>query len=231
MNILELDGIFKDVIKIRADDVLYEQRKHQVGSATNQAALTLNRYVQEHPLRQIDFVKDGGLNTIECIEKISSLDSLYQILRSYSAPKLPYFKSELAAVVEMLDVREEYRIASFNLSEESLQHLPDYKSRVSLLRNWNYIGDHGGVQLKGMQPYNLYIFVIHIYLTEHYRTLDFLNHIRNLDVLTSNHRVKRNQCNINVVINIIYQLVVSASLRRSKPAHDMCSLSAIKRSA
>ena len=144
-----MSGIFKDTVKIRADDVLYEQRKHQTGSATNQAALILNRYLQDHQLKYIDFIKDGGLNTIESIEKISSLDSLYQVIKMNTSPMLPYFKSELPAVIEMLKVREEFKIASFNLSEESLQHLPDYKSRVSLLRHWNYIGDHGDVQLKG----------------------------------------------------------------------------------
>ena len=33
--------------------------------------------------------------------------------------------------------------------ESNLKHLPDYKSRVQLLRSWNYIGEQGDVKLKG----------------------------------------------------------------------------------
>jgi superfamily II RNA helicase len=146
---LEIDAIFKNSIKLRLDDIIYEQKKCQIGSGTNQAALTLNRHLQETSLELIEFVKEGGLNNIECIEKISALEANESILKSLTAPTLPYFNSELPSVIEMLKVRAEYKMASFNLSEESLQHLPEYKSRVSLLRNWNYVGDHGDVQLKG----------------------------------------------------------------------------------
>ena len=58
---------------------------------------------------------------MEQIEKISELESMYQILSTFEAPLLPFFKSELRSVIDMLQVREEYSAVAFNLSEESLQ--------------------------------------------------------------------------------------------------------------
>lgn len=149
LPITDVTSVFKEVVKIRGDDILYDFKKRQIGSAANQAAMLLNKTASDKTFQPLNFIKDFGLNSVDQVEKITMLETLSVVLASHSSPQLPYFATELDNVVELLEVREQYKSAAFSLSEESLEHLPDYKSRVNLLRYWNYIGDHGDVQLKG----------------------------------------------------------------------------------
>lgn len=127
--------VFKETIKIRSDDILYDFKKLQIGSAANQASILLNKTASERPLQPLNFIKDFGLNSVDQVENISLLESLGESLIQNSSPKLPYFEAELDNVAESMEIRNRYKEVAFSLSEESLEHLPDYKSRVNLLRN------------------------------------------------------------------------------------------------
>ena len=134
-NVLDVSLVFKETIKIRSDDILYDFKKLQIGSAANQASILLNKTASERPLQPLNFVKDFGLNSVDQVEKISLLESLGESLVQNSSPKLPYFEAELDNVAELMEIRNRYKEVAFSLSEESLEHLPDYKSRVNLLRD------------------------------------------------------------------------------------------------
>ena len=131
--------IFKETIKIRHEDILFDFKKLQIGSAANQASILLNKTASEKPLEPMNFIRDFGLNSVDQVEKVSMLESLGERLIQNSSPKLPYFAAELENVVELMEIRRKYKEVAFSLSEESLEHLPDYKSRVNLLRNCFFI--------------------------------------------------------------------------------------------
>ncbi|CAG5086887.1 Oidioi.mRNA.OKI2018_I69.PAR.g11393.t2.cds [Oikopleura dioica] len=101
--------IFKETINIRHEDILFDFKKLQIGSAANQASILLNKTASEKPLEPMNFIRDFGLNSVDQVEKVSMLESLGERLIQNSSPKLPYFAAELENVVELMEIRRKYK--------------------------------------------------------------------------------------------------------------------------
>jgi len=69
------------------------------------------------------------LKTIDQIEKNSILERLSNELELFEAPNLTFYENEIEKLDKLIKLKEELKTKEYNVSEESLLHLPEYHAR------------------------------------------------------------------------------------------------------
>ena len=88
-------------------------------------------------LNPIDFKSE--LKTIDEIEKITILESLLKQIDDYSAPNLSFYENDINKLDVFIKLKQELKAKEYNVSEESLLHLPEYHARHCL---FDYLVSH-----------------------------------------------------------------------------------------
>ncbi|XP_078490119.1 superkiller complex protein 2-like [Ciona intestinalis] len=145
-------------LKIQSDRIVEDCKRREIprfssdlpDKATGVALQELLRMLQSKDCSQVDLITDLGVNEIDMVENILSMNSLIDLVTSaFQCVSSPLFNTQVHEVAAFVQLKKELNDLKYLLSEKSLLLLPEFKQRKQVLKQLRYIDFGGAVQLKG----------------------------------------------------------------------------------
>lgn len=159
VGLKQITYVSSKLLKINAEKIIEDVRKREMprfrkdepSQNTTLATQELLRLTEVDPggLPMIDPVKDLHVKDLDIIEKFSRMKFLEDSLPKYNCIHDPSFEENLKQLHERKALESEIAKLTFQLSEQNLALLPEYKQRIEVLRELKYIDNCNVVQLKG----------------------------------------------------------------------------------
>lgn len=96
-----------------------------------------------------DTYHDFGINDIDFVENYNKLLQKRNTFLSYECLLCPNFEIHYKGMMEKIELEIKLKQITYQISPESLKFLPDYHSRLQVLKYMNYINDDELLELKG----------------------------------------------------------------------------------
>jgi len=141
----------KDKMKVELAK-LSDEKKDPMYTAI--LAQELQRKEEEHPLSEggppkLDPTKDMKINQLDFVDMWRKRGVLSERLRSSRCHTCPKLHEQLELLETRETTKEQVEYLKHETSDDSLALMPEFESRIQLLKEMNYIDDDRTVQLKG----------------------------------------------------------------------------------
>lgn len=117
-----------------------KERNHELG-ITSSVGLFL--------LGTIDIRRDLKLNSLDFMASVDKMIAARNRLLSFVCIDCPDFNQHFVIGTKKVDLEDELSGVRFSLSPESMRCLPEYKQRLKVLEDLNYINSEGVLDVKG----------------------------------------------------------------------------------
>ncbi|XP_070532118.1 superkiller complex protein 2-like [Ptychodera flava] len=155
----DMGGITTRVLKVAADNIIADYKKRQQlrfrndppGQSCSVATQELLRITHANPdgLETLDPIADLHIRDIDLVERFKQKQFLEKTIENFTCVNCPHFQKHFQEMHEIMKVKGEFQRLKYLLSDQSLQLLPEYQLRISVLRELRYIDGTNTVQLKG----------------------------------------------------------------------------------
>eukprot|EP00054_Salpingoeca_dolichothecata_P030394 m.246805 g.246805 ORF g.246805 m.246805 type:complete len:1258 (+) comp26650_c0_seq16:589-4362(+) len=147
VNGMDFVSITKSILKFSTLEVCDRPRKE----AQSKVAQQLLRLAQANPsgLPTVDPVKDLKIKDLDFVDHFRRRERIQAQLLACECTKCPEFVAHYAHFHLRSSLNEKIKDLQYKLSDKSLHLLPEYESRVEVLKYLNYVDDDCAVQLKG----------------------------------------------------------------------------------
>ncbi|XP_076346789.1 superkiller complex helicase subunit twister isoform X1 [Tachypleus tridentatus] len=116
-------------------------------SATQEIAKIHVSNIGELP--RLNLLKDLSLRDIELVDQFKKLEKLEGNLDQFLCLNCPNFFEHFRHTKEIMKIKSDIANLKYLLSEESLQCLPEYRSKIQVLQALEYIDERKTVKMKG----------------------------------------------------------------------------------
>lgn len=117
-----------------------EQRCHELGP------LTVSTLFQ---LPGVDYKKELKLNSLDFSDSVDKLNLKRNKMLSLICLDCDNFNQHYSIVSQKVALKMSIDQLKYEMSPESMRHLPEYKQRLEVLKQLNYINQHGKLALQG----------------------------------------------------------------------------------
>ncbi|EFA83459.1 DEAD/DEAH box helicase [Heterostelium album PN500] len=145
----------EEIKRICNEKLKIELKSIEAGEAASSSVLVqqLHRLVEEYPLPlgppALDPITKLKLKSVEFVENYQRLQKLEQLLPESKCHKCPKLSEHFALTENRAKIHQQLAQVTHSASDENLALMPEFQTRLKILRTLGYIDEDNNVLLKG----------------------------------------------------------------------------------